>query len=460
MKLHLREGAFEFYCYCVATKSVLGDYMNLIDFMTVDRVTKIYNEKVLYTDSVGVDKINNYEFRKNLGRNIKKIISDIKDNKYVFKPYKIVLIPKNIDTKPRKVCVPTIRDRLTIEIIKEYLFYRYEGYSLNYGISNLVDDFVKDYNCGKYKKYLKADLSTYFDTINHKKMLKKLEYKINDDLALHMISNILSNSQKFKDNVIETNLRGVPQGLSISMALANIYMMDIDACFKDNKNLRYYRYVDDVFIFCNKYICLQYFKFKRMLKRNKLILNKEKTKISIINHPFEFLGYSLNDKVVTVRKPSIDKLINSIVRIFKNYKINQNRDELIWRLNIRVSGAICNNKKYGWMFYFSKINDMKLLYHLDKVIEKLKIRYKLEDIDTKSFVKTYYAMKMKELKNNPYFFNADKVGDAEKRVILGHITKFSTEEINNLSSHDLEYNYRKAIFKCLKSLEKDLDRIS
>lgn len=437
-----------------------GGLMSFIDFLTEERLLKIYNDKIMYSGSVGVDKTNNYEFKKNIIRNIKKIIRDVSNHKYSFKPYKVILIPKNIDSKPRKVCVPTIRDRLIIEALKEYLYLCYDNYNLNFGISNLITKFIEDYNGHKYSKYIKADLTTYFDLVNHKKLILKIRNKVSDELAIDLLTQILKNSQKHNDTSIDKNDVGIPQGLSISMLLANIYMLDVDNYFKKIKGLHYYRYVDDIFIFCNRNVYINFIKLKIQMFKNKLKLNKSKTRISKITYPFVFLGYSLMNDCVSVKKQSITKLENSIEKLFKNYKHNKNKKELLWRLNIRISGAICNNKKYGWLFYFNKINDLKLLYHLDDLVLKLKKRYNVTGIDNKKFIEAYYQIKKNDIKKNDYFFNVDKATDEEKKDILLNITDFSKEEIEKLSNKDLDYNYKIAVFKCLKSLEMDLDNIS
>ena len=54
-----------------------GGLMSFIDFLTEERLLKIYNDKIMYSGSVGVDKTNNYEFKKNIIRNIKKIIREL-----------------------------------------------------------------------------------------------------------------------------------------------------------------------------------------------------------------------------------------------------------------------------------------------------------------------------------------------------------------------------------------------
>ena len=129
-------------------------------------------------------------------------------------------------------------------------------------------------------------------------------------------------------------------------------------------------------------------------------------------------------------------------------------------MNIRISGAISNNKKYGWLFYFNSINDKKLLYKLDHLVEKLKKRYKVKELKNKTFLETYYQIKNKNIKSNEYFFNVDECSEEEKIIILNNISNISIDDIQKLTKKELDLNYRKAIFKCLKSLERDLDNIS
>lgn len=45
---------------------------------------------------------------------------------------------------------------------------------------------------------------------------------------------------------------GVPEGLSISNTLANIYMQDIDRKYRGFDYISYYRYVDDILILVNE----------------------------------------------------------------------------------------------------------------------------------------------------------------------------------------------------------------
>lgn len=436
------------------------------DFFSEENLVKIYENKIRYSNVVGIDKMNNTYYMKDLLTNVHKISKKIREGNYELKPYRVLLLPKDVDSKPRKVCIPTINDRIVIEAIKEMIYYFYSDSRLNFGVSNTIDMFAKCYTKNAYTNYIKTDLSAYFDTIDHKILLKKLKKRVKDDNALSLIEKILQNEQNYNKNKgveLDKNKIGVPQGLSVSTLLANIYISEVDEKFCSSPEISYFRYVDDIFIFCNKKSFKYYIMLLIEMKKLKLKLNKSKTsRKKIQNSAIEFLGYSIDNNKISVKKKSINKLENSLEELFKNYYYSKEKNiyELKWRINLRISGAIDGNKRYGWLFYFKNIDDLNLLYRLDSFIRKLKLRYKVNEIETKTFVRTYHKMQIGNLKNSKYFLNIESVTDSEKIEILSYITKFSLKELNSLSIHELNLNFRKVIFKCLKSLERDLDNIS
>ena len=189
-------------------------------------------------------------------------------------------------------------------------------------------------------------------------------------------------------------------------------------------------------------------------------MNKKKTITNKIGKEFNFLGYKISKDCISVKDKSIKKIETSIENIFKKYSKDKNKESLKFKLNTRITGIIIDNKKYGWLFYFSNIDNMELLYHLDKLVTKLKYRYNVTDIKTKSFVKTYHKIKKSNFKKSNYFLNLNVVTESEKRQILKNISRMSEEEINTLSPSNLDYYFKKEMFKCLKELERDLDSIS
>jgi hypothetical protein len=70
--------------------------------------------------------------------------------------------------------------------------------------------------------------------------------------------------------------------------------------------------------------------------------------------------------------------ISKIFTLYKNKKYSS-KEEFITRLNLKITGCVIDGKKYGWLNFFSLINDHTLLFSLDKFVEnnckKLNINY-------------------------------------------------------------------------------------
>lgn len=428
-------------------------------YFSIENIQNTYYENIFYSSIVGIDKMTSKYFFKNIDENVKKISNKIISENYKFKPYKVSLIPKNSIEPPRKVCIPTIKDRIVIEILKKIIYESCKEYRINNNISSIISNFTSDYRSGNYKYYFKTDISTFFDTIDHKILINKLKKIIKDDRVIKIISDILKNKQIYNGEEIVCT-KGVPQGLAISTLLSNIYLLDLDEKFQKKQNIKYYRYVDDIFIFGNSNVFVEKEKIIYEIKRLKLRMNKKKTITNKIEKEFSFLGYKISKDCISVKDKSIKKLETSIENMFRKYIKDKNRGSLEFRLNARITGIIIDNKKYGWLFYFNNIDCMEVLYHLDKLVTKLKYRYNVTDIKTKSFVKSYYKITKSNFKTNNYLLNLNVITNQEKIEILKNISRMTKEEINGLSQSDLNYYFRKEMLKCLKELERDLDSIS
>ena len=86
-------------------------------------------------------------------------------------------------------------------------------------------------------------------------------------------------------------------------------------------------------------------------------------------------------------------------RALADHEIIEKRlaDIFIIELNERITGAISEKKRYGWIAYFSQISDLTLLHKLDSMVVSLFAR--LPDFDRKppnslkTFARSYYEMK-------------------------------------------------------------------
>lgn len=170
---------------------------------------------------------------------------------------------------------------------------------------------------------------------------------------------------------------------------------------------------------------------KKKVAELKLSLNSEKTYSKSGNDEFEYLGYHFELPKVTVRQASITKFINSITAKFSRYKHTKAyklrkvkhldekslKEAFVLDINEKITGAISDNRRYGWIFYFSSINDLTLLYKLDKIIIDLFKRS--DDFDKtpphnlKKLARAYYEAKYSP--TSGYIYNYDSNDTLEKK---------------------------------------------
>lgn len=200
-----------------------------------------------------MDKVTPKKFKTELSQNIDIICRKVNSGHYHFTRYKQMLFTKGPKKPPRIVCVPTLRDKLTLAGLNEILSEVYGDCCKTQMPQVIIDEISK--SVSQYHYFLKLDVKSFYTSINQQILLKKLQRKIRKTEIIDLIKKaIKTNSIAYpiKDKTpISDNKEGIPEGLSISNALANIYLMDLDAKYTENKSIKYWRYVDDILIFVN-----------------------------------------------------------------------------------------------------------------------------------------------------------------------------------------------------------------
>lgn len=283
---------------------ILYDKM-FIPFMLQEGYAKVKSNG----GSPGIDGINFTDIEKNgLENFLKELGEDLRKRTYKPEAVKRVWIDKANGGK-RPLGIPTIRDRVAQTVCKMIIEPIYEadfeessyGFRPERSAKDAMKTIKEHLQEGK-TEVLDADLSSYFDTIPHDKLMIVMKQRIADARVLDLIGKWLK-SPIYEDGQYKGGKKqkaGIPQGGVISPLLANIYMHLVDKMVNKvtslfyKQGVRIVRYADDFVLMGTRITKEVTDKLEEVLKRMGLTLNERKTRqIQAQDSPFNFLGFSI-----------------------------------------------------------------------------------------------------------------------------------------------------------------------
>ena len=143
-----------------------------------------------------------------------------------------------------------------------------------------------------YHWVVDADISSFFDTVDHPLLFQRFRELCDDEELLKLISRWLTAEIVDGQNPKVKNTIGLPQGCPISPMLANLYLDKFDERI-EKEGFKLVRFADDFLILCKTKpkaeAALEL--SESALAELKLHLNNEKTRITTFSEGFKYLGY-------------------------------------------------------------------------------------------------------------------------------------------------------------------------
>jgi len=295
-----------------------GKWYSLIDKVTRQTTLQAAWHKVMRNQgSAGVDGQSIERFAVRSEVYLSELLQALKERSYRPQAIRRVDIPKG-EGKSRPLGIPTVKDRIVqtaVKLVLEPIFeaqFREGSYGFRPGRGckdalRAVDKGLK----GGYTHVVDADLSSYFDTIPHERLMQRVQERIGDGAVLELVGSLLR-QDIMQEGKSWTPTGGTPQGAVISPLLANLYLHPLDELMQA-EGYRMVRYADDFVILCASRDAAD--KALQMVStwvaENGLTLHPDKTHIGDCRQAgegFDFLGYRFEAGQRYVRKKSLQRL--------------------------------------------------------------------------------------------------------------------------------------------------------
>lgn len=293
----------------------------------------------------------------------KSICRKIQKGQYIpNKPY-IKNVPKK-DGGIRKVAIYQIQDAAVSKLYYSKLLsknkHRFSSFSYAYRNDRNVHFAIQDISIELQSNdriyTAEFDFSDFFGSISHEYLFKQFDKNgfliSNEDIAI-----IKAFLQSQKSN------RGIPQGTSISLFLANLVCWELDKEL-EKLGVKFSRYADDTIIWASNYNQIGE-AFQAMSKFSKLTgvkINPKKSEgINLLSREglqteirskksLNFLGYTISIESTSINERSVKKIKKQI-----SYLLYRNLIQPLKQTNIKGHTIPSNNRDYHFLVAMQQV---------------------------------------------------------------------------------------------------------
>jgi len=301
----------------------------------------------------GVDGITLEAYEAGLSGQISLLHEQLRKGRYRPEAVRLVEIDKP-NGGTRRLGIPTIGDRVVQQSIQEALQRVYDPYfsESSFGFrpgrsAHQAIEQASRYVQGGKIWVVDIDLKSFFDEINHDRLMSRLRNSISDKRLLNLIHSYLR-AGLMEGGIVSQRLAGAPQGGPLSPLLSNIVLDELDREL-EVRGLSFARYADD----CNIFVSSQRAAERVMAsilrfieEKLKLKVNYEKSGVRKCDE-VKFLGHTIEQNgKIRIADASIARLKKKLREVTK-----RNRGIAFSQVTAEVNQVI-----QGWGVYYRKCN--------------------------------------------------------------------------------------------------------
>jgi len=334
-----------------------------------DNLLQALKQVVRNKGVAGVDGMTVEELPEYLKQHWSDIKARLEVGDYQPQPVLRIEIPK-ANGKKRKLGIPTVTDRMIQQAIAQVLSPRWESqlHPNSYGFRPLrsaqqaVRTAQSEINNGK-QWVVDLDLESFFDRVNHDRLMNTLKGEIKDKTLLRLINSYLKTGTEINGQYEKTT-EGVPQGSPLSPLLANIVLNELDWEL-EKRGHTFVRYADD----CQIYVSSQ--RAGERVKQSltyfiehtlRLKVNESK---SAVDRPWkrQFLGFTFSPRrghKLKVSEAALEKLKYTVRGLCR-----RTRGKSIYQIIAELRKSLL-----GWKAYFGIAEVKSPLRDIDKWIRR------------------------------------------------------------------------------------------
>jgi len=180
--------------------------------------------------AAGIDGVTWQDYGDEVERKLQQLHDSLHAGRYRARPARRVYIPK-ADGSARPLSILCLEDKIVQQAVVTVLNAIYEndfvGFSYGFRPERGQHDALDAVHVGLYRRKVNwivdADISKFFDTVDHAWLMKLLQHRIGDKRLLRLLQKWLTIGV-WEDDKHTRSTQGVPQGAVISPLLANVYL--------------------------------------------------------------------------------------------------------------------------------------------------------------------------------------------------------------------------------------------